>query len=179
MENDKQKLIAANIFDVGFGGYVIHQLTKLRNIGISGKFAYVISILWSFITFRKKEIELKIDGLTVYKGKTLLTAFCKGKVFGYGLTIQPDAKVSDDFIYVTLIGDVSLFDYVRHLGSLKKGRKIEHAHVHYFKGKECELILTSVNSIYAEFDGESKTVYSSRITCSKASYNVQMLSLEG
>lgn len=118
-----------NIADVGFGGATVHTLNKQRKF-INGKISYSIAILRTFFGYRKPTIEFESPNFN-YKGKTLMIAFCNGESFGNGIKIHPGADPSDQIMNVTLLGKVSLFDYIRYLPKLKKGVRINHPELHY------------------------------------------------
>lgn len=147
-----QTELCANILDVGFGGHVVQILSKLRKRGFKGNVAYGTAILRAFFTYKKKDIQVTLDNKVVYSGQTLMTAVCKGKVFGYGITIHPDANLNDELVYVTIIGDVTLFEYVKYLKKLKAGEKINHPEVFYLKGEKVNLKMNQIT--VGEMDGE-------------------------
>jgi diacylglycerol kinase (ATP) len=140
-----------NIADVGFGGKVIEILDKQRAV-LGGKMSYAVAILRAFASFKRPEIELQTPNFN-YSGEALMVAFCKGNVFGNGLTINPYAKINDGKLYITLLGKVTLLDYVRNLKKLKKGVVIEHPHVHYWETESLNLRITKGYAV-GEMDGE-------------------------
>lgn len=148
--NDQNKYFI-NIADVGFGGKVIEILDKQRTV-LGGKMSYAVAILRAFVSFKRPEIELTTTEFN-YSGEALMVAFCKGNVFGNGLTINPYAQINDGKLYVTLLGKVTLLDYIRHLKKLKKGALIEHPQVHYLQAESVELRITSGRAV-GEMDGE-------------------------
>ena len=83
-----------------------------------------------------------------------MAAFCNGSVFGNGLHIHPEAKINDGQLKLTLLGKVSLWDYIKNVVKVKNGKQIIHPEAHYLSIKnEAELI--SLNGvIFAETDGE-------------------------
>ena len=89
----------------------------------------------------------------VITGKTLAIAVAKGKYFGSGLCIAPHALLSDGEFGVTHVGNVSMFDFLMHLGSLKKGKKINHPEAQYFKAKNIKVTSDDKTSA-VEADGE-------------------------
>jgi diacylglycerol kinase family enzyme len=52
-----------------------------------------------------------------------------GRYFGSGLAAIPDAHCDSGELAVTLIGDVSVFDFLRKLPAVCAGRRIEHPQV--------------------------------------------------
>jgi len=58
-----------------------------------------------------------------YDGELLLAAFCNGSIFGDGLYIHPGAQIDDGLLKLTLLGKVSLFDYIKNVLRVKRGEK--------------------------------------------------------
>lgn len=141
-----------NIADMGLGGKVIEIMERQRAIKIGGKFSYASSIIRGFFTYKKPMVRISTEEFS-YSGKLMLLGMCNGAVFGHGLYIFPGAQVDDGKLGFTLIGDVTLYDYVKYLSRLKKGLRISHPEVHYIEGKSLELDLLAGN-LYGETDGE-------------------------
>ena len=146
-----KKTYFLNIADTGFGGATVHTLNKQRN-WLGGKLSYSLAILRTFITFRKPVLKIESKEWR-HEGEVLLCAFCNGGIFGSGLTIHPEADPHDGQLEITLIGNVSLFDYIRYLPRLKKGQRIEHKEVKYLRSNKIAVsIQNGVSS--TEADGE-------------------------
>ncbi len=144
---------AMNIAGIGFDGFVINTLQNLRRkYKVSGKFAYVLSILTTFLVFKKATVKITGDHFN-YNGKLLMLCVCNGSTFGHGLTINPDANPFDEKLNVTILGNVSFFDYVRKLSLLKSGKKVEHSEVHYFEAEKVSIQLEK-RKMFSEVDGE-------------------------
>ena len=148
-----QTRFSLNIAGGGFDGFVVNLLNNQRKqLKIGGNISYALAILRSFFLFKKPLIQLKTETFE-YNGKGLLIAACNGSTFGHGLVIHPNAKLDSGDFGVTLIGDVSLYDYVRYLKRIKKGIEIDHPQVHYLKAKKMS-ISTSKTELYVQCDGE-------------------------
>ncbi len=146
-----KKTYFLNIADTGFGGATVHTLNKQRN-WLGGKLSYSLAILRTFIIFRKPVLKIESKEWR-HEGEVLLCAFCNGGIFGSGLTIHPEADPHDGQLEITLIGNVSLFDYIRYLPRLKKGQRIEHKEVKYLRSNKIAVsIQKGVSS--TEADGE-------------------------
>ncbi len=149
-----------NIADIGFGGAVIHTLTKQRKI-VGGKFAYSLAILKTFFTYKKSLLKISAPGF-IHETATFMAIFCNGSIFGSGLTIHPGAKVNDGQLNVVIIGNVSLLDYLRYLPKLKKGKFIHHPEVHYLEYNE--ITVESPMPQWTETDGEIATNENIKVT---------------
>ncbi len=153
VESDQKTKYALNISGLGFDGYVVKTLTKLRHsFRLKGKVAYSLAILRSFISYKKIPLTLQCDEFT-HTGKILMLALCNGSTFGHGLVIHPKAEVDSGKLGVTLLAKVSFLDYIRNLGKLKRGEKIIHPEVYYFETKKIEIQSTE-KEYFTEGDGE-------------------------
>jgi YegS/Rv2252/BmrU family lipid kinase len=140
-----------NIADVGFGGKVVQVLDKQRRF-IGGKASYALAIVRAFLGYKRPELQIITDDYN-YTGSVLMVAICNGRIFGDGLTINPFAKMDDGKLNITLLGKVTLFDYVKNLGNLKSGKVIEHPEAIYLESRKVS-IKPILGEAVAELDGE-------------------------
>ena len=139
-----------NICDIGFGGEVVNYLETYRKT-FGASFSYGLAIIRTFLTFKRKNIELTIEN-NIFNKKILLIAVCNGSIFGNGLIIQPDAIVNDQKLNYALLGNITLLDYILNIKNLKKGIYIPHKEVQY--GENHFYKIASKSPIYGECDGE-------------------------
>ena len=139
-----------NIADAGLGGFVANKLNKSKK-KLGGKITYFKVILTGILSFKKPQVEIQFND-TVYKGKLMSLAICNGKSFGNGLIISPNAKVNDGLFNITLLGDVSVWDYFRNLKNLKKGVLLKHPNIHYYSSDKIQI--NSKDLCEIEADGE-------------------------
>lgn len=137
VETDQGETAFLNIADLGFGAKVIQIMERQRKRGLRGSFAYSLAILRAFFSYRKRKVQLLLNGER-WEGKPLMIAFCNGSDFGYGLTIHPEASLSSGNLGITIVGNVSLLTYAAKLGDLKKGRKIKHRELTYSSANRIE-----------------------------------------
>ena len=139
---------AINVLDIGLGPVVVRNVEHIPRI-LGSSLRFRIAILLGFISFRKRVLSVQ-SAAGSYSGKSLIIAVAKGKYFGSGIGVSPRAEVSDGKLHVTVVGDVSVWTYLRHLGTLKKCQPISHRGVKYLEATEIEL----GNSGAIETDGE-------------------------
>ncbi len=140
-----------NIADVGFGGSVVRELNLLRNKFGSG-FSYFLAIIRTFFKYKKPVLTLSFNG-TERTQKFFMLAICNGPVFGNGLIVSPGTNPRDKQFGLVVLGDVSLFDYLRHLPNLWRGKRIKHPEIKYETTDEVT-ISSSLGDVSAETDGE-------------------------
>lgn len=139
-----------NIAGIGLGAQVAKNLEGSSNRFGPG-FNYFKHIIKGFLTYDKKEVSC--TGSTwQWKGKLLLMAVANGRYFGNAICIAPDAKLTDGQFQVAIFGELSIWDYLKNLGKLKKGVKINHPQVNYHAAHE--VLLKSTDACGIEADGE-------------------------
>ncbi len=148
--NEKNIRYFINIADTGLGGFIAKRITQdSKNLG--AHLTYLKHTITGFLSYKKSKVNVKIDKQD-YNGKLLSIAVCNGKVFGSGLIISPNAKLNDDYFQVTLLGNVSIWDYIKNLKNLKKGNLINNENIHYYSAKS--IVINSSSTIETEADGE-------------------------
>lgn len=150
---DGQKRYFLNISDIGFGGSAVLELNRFHGF-LGGKFAYGLSILYTFLSYKKPVVTIK-SGDFIYHGPLLMAAFCNGSIFGNGLHIHPKASINDGRLKLTLLGKVSLWDYIKNVLKVKNGKKIIHPEAHYLSIENEAELVSHDGVIFAEADGES------------------------
>lgn len=139
-----------NIAGVGLGPEVVQHLERSSSIFGPG-FNYFKHIIKGFIGYTKKEVSCT-SNTWQWKGMLLQMAVANGRYYGNGICTAPDAKLADGQFQVAIFGDLSIWDYLKNIGNLKKGVKIDHPQVSYFDAKE--VLLESNDSCGIEADGE-------------------------
>jgi diacylglycerol kinase family enzyme len=142
----------ANITDIGFGGAVVLELQNFRK-RFGPNFSYGLAIFKTFLNYKRPQVQI-IGADFSYKGELLLAAFCNGSIFGDGLYIHPGALIDDGQLKLTLLGKVSLFDYVKNVMRVKRGKKIKHPEAHYLNISYPIQLKSNTGILHAETDGE-------------------------
>ena len=149
LQSKRKERYFINIAGVGLDGKVIQLVERSAEKGRSGRLSYANAILRAFFTFRKPHLHIQGDDFE-YRGPVMLLAMCNGRVFGDGLIIGPQASLTSGKMNITLLGKVTLLDYLLNLGKLKKGKVISHKQVFYHRTTNLR-----VNRISGEVPGEA------------------------
>lgn len=142
----------ANITDIGFGGAVVLELQNFRK-HFGPNFSYGLAIIKTFLHYKRPQVQISGADFN-YMGELLLAAFCNGSIFGDGLYIHPGARIDDGQLKLTLLGKVSLFDYVKNVLRVKRGKKIKHPEAHYLNISYPVQLKSNDGVLHAETDGE-------------------------
>jgi YegS/Rv2252/BmrU family lipid kinase len=141
----------ANIADIGFGGAVVLELQQFRK-QFGPNFSYGLAIIKTFLNYKRPKVSITCKQFN-YNGELLLAAFCNGSIFGDGLYIHPGAEIHDGQLKLTLLGKVSLLDYLKNVLKVKRGKKINHPEAHYLS-IDFPIELKCDELLHAETDGE-------------------------
>ena len=151
VDNTPGKRYFINIADIGIGGYVANKISDSKK-RLGGDFTYTKALIQSFFKYKKQKVQLTSQDYN-WTGKMMSICMANGKYFGSGMCIAPDAKLSDGKMQLVIIGEVSLYDYLKNIPKIKKGRKITHKAVEYAFAEKCEIVATE-NPCPIDMDGE-------------------------
>lgn len=140
-----------NISSVGFDVEVLVNIDRIRKV-VKGNIGYILSVIYTLMNFKKKLMTLEIDGRT-YNRNLLLLAVGKGKYYGGGMMILPNAKLYDDYLYVCLVKDISNLRALTLFPLIFKGDHLKFKkYVEIHRAKKIKIINNS--SLLLNIDGE-------------------------
>jgi diacylglycerol kinase (ATP) len=157
-----------NELSIGLGPEVVKIVDSYPDRW-SGNFKFRLGVLGAFLSYRKKRIRLTWNKNQSYEQKVMACVIANGKYFGSGMGIAPSAKLSDGLLNMTMIGNVSLFDYIRQLKTLSNCEPIIHPEVFYYASHD----ITIHSNVPMEADGELIAGGPARITIEQAAINLK------
>lgn len=142
-----------NIASVGFDAEVVNIANKIKGKNkIQGKFAYVIGVIYTVFSFKKRNAIIDIDG-EKYKRRIILIALGKGNYYGGGMMILPDANLYDGNLHICIVKDISNLKLLFLFPSIFKGNHLKHMkYVETFKGKNINIELERDISLNVDGD---------------------------
>lgn len=153
--NNKQKQEASrfyvNIADIGIGGFVAEQLEDSSKV-FGSNFTYILAIAKSFISYKKQKIKFTSKEFN-WEGPVMSLCMANGQFFGGGLGIAPNASLTDGKLQLAILGDVSIWDYIKNLNNVKKSLHVKHSEVFYKEAVGCKIEALE-NECPIDMDGE-------------------------
>ncbi len=148
-----------NMADMGMGPMVVDKVTKGgRTFGHA--IAYYKGIISTFFSYKLMSVKA-VTTDWVWEGKLRTLGVGNGKCYGHGMCITPDAVLDDRRLEVFICGNVSVFDFIRYSGKLKKGKHVRIPEVHY--KSTTEISFSSDEPCMIEGDGEILGVLPAKI----------------
>lgn len=139
-----------NIADIGIGGYASERVNKSSKI-LGATLSYVKAIILTFLSYKHRAVRVKAENFS-WEGKVLLVVMANGRYFGSGLCIAPQAKPDDGKLQLVLLARVTLFDYLKHMGEVRRGEIIRHPEVQYLVSPFCNI--EPLEECTIDMDGE-------------------------
>lgn len=141
-----------NVADVGLGSETVYYTNKNSKV-LRGFLSFLIFGIYSIFTFKNKLLGIKIDGEEVYAGKSSLTVVSNGCYFGGGMKIAPHASLSDGWLDVIIVQDLSKLDLLKNVKAIYAGTHLDYPGITFHRGRRVEIY--SPEEIFVELDGES------------------------
>jgi len=154
-----------NVADAGFGAEVVSEVNgvHLRKKIMGGTLTFFLAVFLKFFTYRHKKMRISWEGFS-WEGPVLVLVVAKGRFFGSGYGIAPDAELSDGRFQVVLAGNVSMIDYLRNFGRLRKSKRIELKDLTYHHTDHV-IVESPGEKVLIEADGEIHGTAPVRFDC--------------
>ena len=139
-----------NITDVGMGGLAAEKINSYPK-WLPSNLAYQLAILSTLLSYKKKDMTADADTFS-YAGRTMNIIVANGKYFGSGLGIAPHAQTNDGKLAIVIAADISLWDYIMNIGTVRKCQKVQHPQMLYHEAKT--ITVTAKEPMSIDMDGE-------------------------
>lgn len=140
-----------NISSIGFDAEVVMNNINIKK-KIKSSFSYAISVVYTLFNFKKKKIQIDIDG-KIIEDDVYLLAVGNGKYYGGGMKILPMAEIDDGYFDICTISDINKFKLLFLFPTIFKGNHIKYKkHVKIYKGKKIRV--KTEKKVYLNIDGE-------------------------
>jgi len=149
-DGEMVKRLFVNFAGLGFDAEVVKATTqKFKALGAVP--SYLMGLLSTLISYKNREISLKIDGETEER-KVCAIVMSNGRYGGGSMYIAPQADPMDGLLDVMIIGDLSKPDLLWSLPRIYRGTHLTHPKVIARRAKEIEI--QANGSMALQADGE-------------------------
>jgi len=139
---------------IGLDAEVANNIDVLRNTLIPPSQLYHASILYTFVKYRFKKINIKMPIKNIYAKYTILS-ICNGSYYGGGFKIAPKSKLTDGLLDVYYAEQMPKISIIPLILKLKKGTHEGKRKVHKYRTNHLEINLDE--EIIFNVDGEKLT----------------------
>ena len=122
LEGETKSGYCINMFNIGFDCNVADMTAEMKKKPlVSGSFAYILSIFANLIRKKGANLRIEVDGKEAHNGPLLLTSVANGSYCGGGIKSNPLASVSNGFLNVNIIKNVSRIRFLKLLPHYMRG----------------------------------------------------------
>jgi len=165
-EGEEQKIVYFdNVADAGFGAEVVAEVNgvHLRKKILGGTLTFFVAVFLKFFKYKHKPMRISWDSFT-WEGPVLALVVGNGQFFGSGYGITPDAKIDDGKFQVVLAGNVTMLDYFKNFGNLRKSKHIDLPDLSYHVTDHV-IVEALGDKVWIEADGEIHGTAPLRFEC--------------
>ena len=94
--------------------------------------------MWVALRYRPGRMEIELDDAT-FNTRALMVAICLGPYMGMGLTVAPQARLSDGLLDVVVFERFSKFELLRHLAAIAFGRRRYTPHTRTYRSRSVRI----------------------------------------
>lgn len=145
-----------NIANVGLDAMIANNVIKFKKLPfVSGKLAYKISVIYSFLTSLKHHMEIVIDGEKLPFKYYTFAVFANAKYYGGNYCAAPRANIQDGLLEVVLIPNISRLKILKFMSVYENGEHLDPKYkdiVYYHKARSVQILKD--NNVIVCLDGE-------------------------
>jgi YegS/Rv2252/BmrU family lipid kinase len=138
-----------NVAGLGYDGYIIYKLEKLKRFGA---IAYLLAGISGLLFYKKTFFKIIFDG-KIIETQCLIVLFGICKFSGGGMQFTKDVHTTNGLLDITIAKNLNLFDLIINIKKLYNGNIVRHKKIETYKTKEITVIPQYSNSII-QADGE-------------------------
>ena len=151
----------AGVGGVGFDSEVNAMANRISHF-LKGKAAYILPVLLKTLTYRPKEISLRLDREAL-QGQVLMVAFGNIKSYGKGMQITPLAEPDDGLLDICWIDPVKTFRLYRFFPTVFAGEHIDMPEVHYYHSTTARVESSVPMDLYGDGEFLCQTPFTLRV----------------
>ncbi|MBD3415182.1 MAG: YegS/Rv2252/BmrU family lipid kinase [Candidatus Aminicenantes bacterium] len=152
LKGESKERFFLNIGDFGFGAEVVKQVEKKRLKRKAS--SYLRSVIFTFISYKNKRLNIKVDGKEYPTDDYLIGAISNGSIFGKGMKVAPLARLDDGFFDVILVKGMEKTEFFLNVWRLYQGTHLTHSKIAFLRGKKIEVSSANHEDVLIEVDGE-------------------------
>ena len=125
VENEEPRF-CINMFNIGLDCNVADLTSRMKRLPlVEGHFAYILSLLVTFVQKKGTELTIEDEDGSVYDGKLLLIAIANGTCCGGGVKGIPQAITNDGLMDVSIVKQATRREFIKLFNEYKKGAHLD------------------------------------------------------
>lgn len=151
LQLDNSSAYFNNVAGIGYDGYVVNKLNKLKKFG---SIAYLLSGISGLLFYKKSSFKLHINNFTI-ENSCLMTLFGICKYSAGGMQLTRYKSSNNGLLDITFAKHLHFFDLIFNLKKLYNGQIISHAKVDTYESNTLTVTPSSSKTFpFIQADGE-------------------------
>lgn len=144
-----------NIASAGISGDVDERVERGPK-WLGGKWAFFLATVGATLAYRNVPVQIELDGQPWHEGRVLLVALANGQYFGGGMQVAPRADLSDGWLDVVCVGDLTKLEFLTQFPKVREGAHLDLASVRSARARSVTVRAGSApRAILVDVDGET------------------------
>lgn len=144
-----------NITSAGISGDVDERVERGPK-WLGGRWAFFLATVAATLAYRNVPVEIRLDGKTWHEGRVLLVAIANGRFFGGGMLVAPHADISDGWLDVVCVGDLTKLQFLREFPKVREGKHLDLASVRTERARAVQIVAAAgARPVLVDVDGET------------------------
>ena len=153
LDCDGQRRCFLNIASAGLSGEVDR---RVNSVASRRPWTFLVATVATIFSYQPITMRIVTDGETWYDGSTYVLAVANGTTFGHGMTIAPEASMTDGLFDVVLAEAMQRTRALNTLMKVYSGEHLAAPGVHHRRARQVE-ITGSAGPLDLDIDGEYTT----------------------
>ncbi|MFT6869448.1 diacylglycerol/lipid kinase family protein [Polaribacter sp.] len=138
-----------NVAGIGYDGYIVHKLEKLKRFGSIG---YLLAGISGLLCYKKTIFKIIFDNNTI-ETNCLMVLFGICKFSGGGMQFTKNVHTSDGLLDITIAKNLNLVDLILNIKKLYNGNIVHHKKVETYK-TNLITVIPKTSTPFIQADGE-------------------------
>ena len=147
--NNKNIRYFNNVAGLGYDGYIVNKLKKLKPFA---SFSYLLAGIYGLLFYKKSIFKVSFNDKEI-ETNCLMTILGICKFSGNGMQFTKDVNSTDGFLDITIAKNITLLDLLLNIHKLYNGKFVYHKKVETYKTKEIT-VTPKISKPYIQADGE-------------------------
>ena len=150
IENTNKEVFFNNLAGIGFDGYVVNKVDKLKKYGF---IAYLLGGIIGLFSYKKSFLKVSFNKEN-YESKALMILVGLCKFSGGGMQLTKDVDTSDGLFDITIAKDFSLLKLLVNIPNLFNGKIVKNKLVSTYKTNKLSVSVLDKSEPFIQADGE-------------------------
>jgi YegS/Rv2252/BmrU family lipid kinase len=146
---NKTKTFFNNVAGLGYDGYIVYKLKKLKYLG---SIAYLLSGLVGLLFYKKSVLKINFNK-KIIETKCLMTSIGICKFSGGGMQFSKEVNTTDGLFDITIAKNLTILELVFNIHKLYNGKIVNHKKIETYKTNKINIIPKNSKTLI-QADGE-------------------------